>query len=304
MAFDVETITGYVEEHKSELIAKAVLGAKTIGLLNLMTGVKGKTKLNLISDETIIQNGEECGFNASGDTELSQREMNPKVLKVNKSWCPKDLLATYQQIQVKIAAGKEVLPFEEKLMQMISANIASALEKMVWFGDGDNDDEFDGLITVLTDASAETINVTEASGTTASKAILDTYMAIPAEIVGKEDTVVFVGEGLYRKYIQELIASNNYHYTGEYDNGEVYIPGTKVKVIAVNGLNTTTADTYDYVVAGRLSNLFYGTDLEGDEETYDLWYSKDDRLYKFAAEWISGAQIAYPDEVVVTKIAK
>lgn len=307
MAFNVEAITGYVETNKSKLITKAILNGKTIDLLTLMTGVKGKTKLNLISDDTIIQNGETCGFNASGDTELSQREMTPRLLKINKSWCVKDLLSTYQQVYIKsIAAGKEVLPDDvaEKIFEMISANIAAQLEKMVWNGDSTNDDEFDGLLTILDAASAETINVSEASGTTASKAILDTYMAIPAEIVGKEDTVIFVGEGLYRAYIQELIASNNYHYTGEYDNGEVYIPGTKVKVIAVNGLNTTTADTYDYVVAGQLSNMFYGTDLEGDTETFDFWYSKDDRVWKLDVEWISGAQVAYPDEIVVTKIAK
>lgn len=307
MAFNIDSIAGYVEQHKSELIAKAVLGAKTISQVRLMTGVKGQTTLNLIDDEIAIKNGTLCRFNASGNTTLSQRVMKPQILKVDKEWCPRDLVDTYKNTEILIAAGKETLPFEEKLLNMIADNIAAGLEKMVWFGDADDsDDEFDGYITVLNAASAETINVTEASGTTASKAILDTYMAIPAEIVNKDNTVIFVSEGTYRAYIQELIASNNYHYTGEYDNGEVYIPGTKVKVIAVNGLNPTTADTYEYVVAGQLSNFFYGTDLEGDaeEKSFDLWYSKDDRTYKFEALWVSGAQVAYPDEIVVTKIAK
>lgn len=301
MAFNVETITGYVEEHKSELIGKAVLGAKTISMLNWMTGIKGATKINLIDTDAVIQNGEACGFAASGDSKITQREIDPKLLKVNMEYCPKTLLNTYLQHEVKIGAGRETLPFEAKLTEGIAESVASKLEKMIWKGNATNDNEFDGIVTILN--SAATNVVTEATGTTASKAILDTYMAIPSEVVSKGDVVIFVSEGTYRKYIQELVASNKYHYDPKYADGEYVVEGTNVKVVAVTGLIPTTADTTEYIVASSLSNLFYGTDLAGDEETFDIWFSKDERVYKVAIEWLSGAQIAYPSEVVLTKVA-
>ena len=72
---------------------------------------------------------------------------------------------------------------------------------------------------------------------------------------------------------------------------EYMLPGTNVRVIAVPGM----AD--DKAVAGRLSNFFYGTDLESDMETFDLWYSKDNREFRIDVSFIAGVQIAYPSEV-------
>ena len=57
------------------------------------------------------------------------------------------------------------------------------------------------------------------------------------------------------------------------------------------------------IVATFPKNLFYATDMEGDEEDIDLWYSKDDRVFKLEALWNSGVQIAYPDMVVLGTIA-
>ena len=54
----------------------------------------------------------------------------------------------------------------------------------------------------------------------------------------------------------------------------------------------------DYVIAADPANLFFGYDIEDAKETFDIWYSKDDRVERLAVEWNQGAQIAYPDEVV------
>ena len=36
-----------------------------------------------------------------------------------------------------------------------------------------------------------------------------------------------------------------------------------------------------------------------DAETFDLWYSKDNREYRLAVQFNAGTQVAYPNEVVV-----
>ena len=76
------------------------------------------------------------------------------------------------------------------------------------------------------------------------------------------------------------------------------VPGTSVKVIAVNGLNGTGK-----IVAGRLSNFFYGVGAEDDKDTFDFWYSKDNREFRLAAYFAIAVQVAYPNEIVLGKQA-
>lgn len=293
----VTGLPAYVEEHKTDLLAKAVLVGKTANYLNLMTGVVGPTSLNLYGTEIAIQDGSDCGFTDSGSTELSQRILTPAVLKVNMTYCPKKLLKTYAQHLVKVGAGRETLPFEEKFAASIADGISEAIEVMLWQGASGQTDECEGLLSILS-AATGTVKVNEASGTTAAQAIQDTYMAIPAQIVEKDDTVIFVGEDIYREYIQALVAANRYHYNPEYSEAVYKVPGSNIRVIAVNGLNGTKK-----IVAGQLRNMFYGVDMENDNETFDFWWSKDDQIFKFACNFVAGTQVAYPQEVVLTTIA-
>ncbi len=45
----LNSITGYTNENSDELLTKSVLGAKSMGLFNMQTGVKGATALQLLS---------------------------------------------------------------------------------------------------------------------------------------------------------------------------------------------------------------------------------------------------------------
>ena len=290
-------ITGYVEEHRTELISKAVLIGRTANYLNLMTGVVGPTTLNLYDTTVVLQDGSTCGFTDSGSTTLSQRVLTPAILKSNMTYCPKNLLKTYAQHLVKVGAGKETLPFEEKFVSSIADGVSEAIENMIWQGQSGQTNQFEGFLSILS-AATNSVKVNEASGTTAAQAIEDTYMAIPAQIVEKEDTVIFVGEEIFREYIQSLVKANMYHYDATYGEGVYKVPGSNIRVIAVNGLNNTHK-----IVAGQLKNMFYGVDMENDSETFDVWYSKDDDVWKVNVSFSSGVQVAYPQEVVLTTIA-
>lgn len=54
------------------------------------------------------------------------------------------------------------------------------------------------------------------------------------------------------------------------------------------------------MVAADPANLFYGVDMADDAETFDLWYSKDNQEFRLAIKFNAGAQIAFPDQVVVS----
>ena len=298
MAINVTALNNYVEEKRLPLIAKSFLRGKTIDLIQIETGVLQDTALNLVSASVKFGDGASCGWNPTDGVALSQRLLKPTFLKINQAFCDKDLLKKWASYEVKLAAGREQLPFEESFMEEIANAINESIEKLVWQGDSSNDNEPDGFLKILETVGSGVVSVTWTAGTTAYNKIKAVYNKIPANIIDKEDTVIFVGEETYREFIQDLVAANLYHFSPDYKAGEYMVPGTSVRVIAVNGLNSTGK-----IVAGRLSNFFYGVGAEDDKDTFDFWYSKDNREFRLAAYFAIAVQVAYPNEIVLGKEA-
>ena len=293
---NVSTLTNYVEEKRLPLIAKSFLRGKTIDLIQIETGVLQDTALNLVSASVEFGDGATCGWNATDGVALSQRILKPTFLKVNQSFCDKSLLKKWASYEVKLAAGREQLPFEEKFMEEIANAINESIEKLVWQGDSSHTNEPDGFLKILETVGSGVVSATWSAGTSAYNKIKAVYNAIPANIIDKEDTVIFVGEETYREFIQDLVAANLYHFSPDYKAGEYMVPGTSIRVIAVNGLNSTGK-----IVAGRLSNFFYGVGAEDDKDTFDFWYSQDSREFRLAVYFAIAVQIAYPNEIVLGK---
>lgn len=298
MALNVSTLSNYVEEKRLPLIAKSFLRGKTVDLIQLETGVLQDTALNLVSASVEFGDGASCGFNPTDGVALSQRILKPTFLKVNQVFCDKDLLKKWASYEVKLAAGREQLPFEEKFMEEISNAISESIEKLVWQGDSSHTNEPDGFLKILETGGSGVVSVTWSAGTSAYNKIKAVYNAIPANIIDKDDTVIFVGEETYREFIQDLVAANLYHFSPDYKAGEYMVPGTSIRVIAVNGLNGTGK-----IVAGRLSNFFYGVGAEDDKDTFDFWYSQDNREFRLAVYFAIATQVAYPNEIVLGKQA-
>ena len=298
MAINVTALTNYVEEKRLPLIAKSFLRGKTIDLIQIETGVLQDTALNLVSASVEFGDGATCGWNATDGVALSQRILKPTFLKVNQAFCDKSLLKKWASYEVKLAAGREQLPFEENFMDEIANAINESIEKLVWQGDSSRNNEPDGFLKILEAVSSGVVSATWSAGTTAYNRIKTVYNAIPANIIDKEDTVIFVGEETYREFIQDLVAANLYHFSPDYKAGEYMLPGTSIRVIAVNGLNGTGK-----IVAGRLSNFFYGVGAEDDKDTFDFWYSQDSREFRLAVYFAMAVQVAYPNEIVLGKQA-
>jgi hypothetical protein len=84
----------------------------------------------------------------------------------------------------------------------------------------------------------------------------------------------------------------NYAFDGKTDS-EFLLPGTTIKVVAVQGLNGTNK-----VYALRLSNLFIGTDLLNEEERFEIFYAKEADQVRFVSEFKMGVNFAFPGEIV------
>lgn len=286
-------ITGlsqYVEEHRSELLSKAMLDGRSRRAFNLMSDVKGPTTLNIM-DTNVVFGELQCGWNESGSTEFSQRKLEPKALSVNMAFCDKKLLGTYAQYEVKVAAGLEELPFEEKWTSQILASVNEQIEKMIYQGTGTGA-EFKGLIPILS-AETGTVKVNVTSGSSAYEYLKEVAKAIPVAV---KSPVILVSTPLYREYMQDLVAANLFHYDPANGENEYKLPGTDIRVIAVDGLNGV-----ENVIAADMANLFYGVSADEDSDTFDLWYSKDNREFRLAINFIAGVQVAFPNEVVLGK---
>ena len=289
MAVNLDSLNVYVDENKLDLIRKTVLGPKTIGYLNLQTGVKGNTKINLLETTVTFGDGAACGFTDNANTKLSQREIDPASVKINATFCDKKMQKYFMNHQVTVAAGRSTLPFEEHFVNSLVESTGVELEKAIWNGVTIGATEYKGFLGF----AAEYSSVGKKANETAYEMIRKGYDAIPSASLA--DTVIFVGVDKYRELAGELTAKNLYHYDPKVDEAfEMILPGTTTKVVGVPGLDGTGKG-----LALNVKHAFYGTDMEGDEEVFDLWYSKDNQEWRAAIDFVFGVQVAFPAENVL-----
>lgn len=295
------SLTAYVEQRRLPLIAEAVLKARSASLFNLQTDIKTSAALNLLTTTVEFGDGLTCGWDEAGAQTLSQRILETGNIKINMAYCDKEMLKYWTQYQVRVAAGQKTLPFEEDFVNAVVENVKAAIEKAIWQGDkasGDaNLNKFNGILK-LVDGGVGVNNVTYADGATVKSIVANVLQAIPAAVYQKRDVAIMMGTDMYRAYVNELVAENLFHYNPGTPIDEVVIPGTNVKVIGLAGLDNTGK-----VVAGSLSNFFYGCDMVNDEEKFELWYSQDFREFRLAIEFNAGVQIGFLDEIVFAKEA-
>ena len=315
MAFVVSSLNNYTEENAAMLVSSSVLGAKTASLIkgqgNVMVGIKSSETINIMDTDAIFQDGTSCGFTASGSTSFTQRTVTVGKIKVNEALCPKDLETKYLQKALTAGSGYDSIAFSAEYSQRKADKIAAQLETAIWQGDTGsanvNLNKFDGFAKLINAASASVVHantstyygtpLAASAGITVSNvvAVLDSvYKAIPAEIVGKDDVAIFVGQDIFRLYTIALKNANLFAYTfdGKADS-EFFLPGTPVKVIATPGLNGTSK-----IYGARISNMFLGTDLLNEEERFELFYAKEADQVRFVSEFKFGINFAFADEVV------
>ena len=136
----MNTLTAYVEQKRLPLIAQAVLKGKSASLFNLQTGVKTEAALNLLSTDVKFGDGLTCGWDEAGTQSLSQRILKTGNVKINMSYCDREMLKYWTQYGIRVAAGEEVLPFEEEFISNVIKGVQAGIEKMLWQGDTTSSD--------------------------------------------------------------------------------------------------------------------------------------------------------------------
>lgn len=279
----------YVNQNNNELLIKAMTGAKTLRYIEQMLGVKGKTTLNILNSTVVFADGSECGFNAEGADTLSQRVLEPVVIKINKEWCDRTLIDTFANHELRLVAGGETMPFEEKFADSNVAVIAKELDKLIWQGNDTLGAK--GFIDLASELNS---GVVTAEGATISATVDAVYSKIPTEALDR-GAVIFMSETNYRAYVSSLNASccGNIPVIDARAGEMPYVGDSRVTIVGVGGLEGT-----NYVVGSAKDNLVYGTDIRDAHAEYKLWYSDDADLFRFKVLFNAGVQYKFPSEFV------
>lgn len=298
MAFNVSTLPAYVQDNKDLLLKNFALVGGTRSRISIQTGVKHSAHLNFMEVAPTLQDGAGCAFSNAGEVALTQRTIETAAIKINLDLCPKTLRGKYAEYLIQMNAAEHELPFEAYIMEGVTNVLAKKIETLMWQGDKSSSDTnlkwIDGFLAIAAD-EAGVVDVTITT-TSIYDAIADVYAALPDEAI-ERGAEIYVSPANYRKFMMEMVEKNFFHYAGAVEAAptEFYFPGTSAKVVMTAGLTGVN----NKIVGTFAKNLFYGCDMENDEEVIEIWWSQDDRNFKLAAEWNSGVQIAFPNMVVV-----
>lgn len=291
MAINVSSLTAYVEEQRLPLIRKTIFAAPSVRFFNLQTGIKHSAALNILNTTVAFGDGATCGWDEAGTSAFSQRILEVGNFKVNMSFCDKAMLKYWNGYDVRVAAGQKSLPFEEDFVAGVINGVKEKMERNIWQG-VKAQDRMDGILTILA-GEQSVITPTIPQAATIYEKVLEVYKAIPASILDR--AAIFLGVDDFRDLVLELTEKNLYHHNPAIDESmEIVLPGTSTMVHGVAGLNGTSK-----VVAANPENIYYGVDMEGDDEKFDLWYSQDNQEFRLAINFNAGVQVAFPDEVVL-----
>ena len=296
--FLVSTLPDYVQNNRDLIIKSfALANTGTRARIGIQTGIKKSAYLNYLDLTPSFQDGSACGFNPLDQINLTHKEIEVATLKVDGQICPETLLGKYGEWLVRVNATENELPFEQYILDTLVAQINKGIETLIWTGDTGNSDPIDGFLTQFA-ADNSVITSAIAAGTNAYEGILQVYLAMPEEAV-ERGAVIFVAPEVFRIAVAGLVAANLYNYAAPAgDVDEFILPGTNARVVKAPGLAGSLK-----VVGTFGDNLVYGTDGENDSEDVDVWFSKDDRLFKYEVKWNTGVAYHFGDQIVVGTFA-
>lgn len=299
--YNVSALADYVAQNQDIMKKEMILGevkGDTIKNMAKQLGVKGTERLNYLNVDAVLQNAS-CGFNPSGSTVFTERDLVTKPIKAEDEFCELDLLNKWTEHQVRVAADQDAMTFEAEVMDGILSSVDTKLEKMVWTGNTASGSMFNGLLTIAEGAdSASTITGT--SSGSVYQACVDAYMLLPEELLDNESTRIFISPANFRALRQELVAMNiaggsPYYAPDNEEVSEITLPGSDIKIHKTMGL----AGVNNKIYATSYSNMCYGADLVNGNEIVDAWYSKDNGTFRYRILFNAGVNTYFPDFVVV-----
>jgi len=266
----------YQPSSNMDWFTKALFGGRLIenGKIDVITGVKESTMLNLINlENTLLQaDKKDCDWTPDQIFKLSEKEVKIKTYKINLEQCIDELEQKRINVMLKPGARNNQLPdsLEEATLAMLAAELSSEIETKIFSGDSSvNAYDFDGAVKVLTE-STEAIKVAAVSliKSNITAEIEKVYEAIPEAVLAKgleNDSIkIYLAYETLQKIRMALASVSNQVVASAYNvNGEE-LRYLGVEIVPVKGLDSKT------MIAADMTNFMLVTDLLSDTEDIRL----------------------------------
>ena len=304
--YNVQALQNYVNEQNLDIIKDSLSGSKTIKLFkaNIQVGIKNAEALNIMNIDPLLQDDSVGSSTDSGsEAKFEQRIITVAPIASRIFLDPKVLNKKWMNTQILAGSKDDSVVFEKEIVDQVTERIVEKNETLLWMGNtasGNNDlNRFDGYVKLI-DAETGTTVVTAATFTTANALSLidNMFVGLNKRMTNQPDMAFLMGWDYFKIYTQSLKAANLFHYGAESSDGEITIPGTKIKIYALEGL-----DGSKRVYADRISNYYIGTDMLGEEETVSVDFLPEKEKIKMKVAYKLGVQIARPKEITVLKVA-
>jgi len=300
-SFNLSSLATYTDQVGGELIRKAILEGETAKIIKVQPGVVGSQAINLLNSNLVVQDGT-CGWDASGTTIYTQRNIQTCQYKVNESLCPRDLTDYWVGQLLQPGDYNESVPFEEQISILKTQQISQYCENLMWQASSASTC-FSGFLE-LTNSATTATTVTGGiivpgqapiSSTSALTQIDVLIEQIPDDVVNRTDWVVFMSHANYRKYLINYRTANYYHFNPEnsYEDFKTFHPATNILVHPVGGLSG-----YNRVVLMPAGYAVLGVNLMSDAETLKMFYSADFDEVRLRSNFSLGVQLAWPEYVI------
>jgi len=192
------SLTNYVEENKADLITKAILGGKTMGMVDVRYGIKSSEKIPVLESTTPFQAASSCGFNSSGTTSITQISLSTNPIAVAEQICLRDLEAYYTQKYLPQGANYDSTTIAAEIVNRKVANIAQSVENALWAGKTTYTNStvlksFNGFLATI-DTAGTAVAATQQASISASTVLgifEDIYTKVPAAALYNEPVIAF-----------------------------------------------------------------------------------------------------------------
>ena len=302
MAFGVTS--NYAGKAAGFYVNAALKEATSLDFLTMIENIKFKSNIQKYSNSGLII-AADCNFTSTGNLTGTEAVLQPTNLMVNLDICKKELLDSWEAMQMRAGAGAPPpASFDDYVISYMGEIIADGIEGMVWAGAG-TAASFNGFCTTTTGVLATNADVTDVAtvGGAGSAIIVgnvienfqNTVAAIPSTVYPKEDLYLYVSPKTWRLYIQAVSALTSFPYANMNEDYTKVFEGIKLAVCP--GM------TNDTIVAAQKSNMFFGTDLISDAtriQLMDMAKLDGSDNMRLVARFSGGVQTAIGGDVVFT----
>lgn len=307
--YDVSGLGAYVDEQSMDVMENLVNEGNLKSRINVMTEVKGKEEIKLISSTPSLQAAANCGWTATGGMILTDETITTVRVKIQEEYCNEDLNETWAQMMNASGANAQdetppsfadaMLVYYQKRAQELDENLmvngdTTSLDSNLSHYDGfaklwDNDADLN-----IAYVSTAATTITSANG---YNVLMDVFNQTPTTVKRHKNAVggeIICGYETARACIDQVWNDKDYSATFEVteENGEIsfVLPTTNYTVRSIPQLDGT-----DKVYSVCYNYMFYGTDLENDRDGFTWKYSDYDEKLRFGVKWRSGVQYVFPE---------